>query len=224
MPMMPMMPMMTMIPMTPPQSAISHGRQLSAGSSGSGGPPHQSGLPHYRTVSPLRQDLPPPPRREPPPPHYRSARLQLCRPSHRPSGLTARRRTCGSREGRPRHRAGSRLSAWRLCPPSTLSSPGGRTTRSSAAHSGPTTRIPTAASPSAATPGRARGAPRRASCSSSAVSHTHKVGCQSKFCPHIIFILFKYYSQNLCNMICSAKQHVHSVPSSWFQGVRKVIL
>lgn len=59
------------------QSNISHGRQLSQGSSGSGSQMHhQSGLPHYRTVSPPRQEMGgsgmgPTRRPDPPPPHYR---------------------------------------------------------------------------------------------------------------------------------------------------------
>merc|ERR1712130_132161 len=69
------------------QSNISHGRQLSQGSSGSGGggqpsqTHHQSGLPvyhgpsdtrgHHRLdMSPTRPEMPPP-RGQPPPPHYR---------------------------------------------------------------------------------------------------------------------------------------------------------
>jgi len=69
------------------QSNISHGRQLSQGSSGSGGggqpsqTHHQSGLPVYHgdgrghrlDMSPTRHEMPPPPPRlQPPPPHYRN--------------------------------------------------------------------------------------------------------------------------------------------------------
>ena len=68
------------------QSNISHGRQLSQGSSGSGGggqpsqTHHQSGLPVYHgdsrghrlDMSPTRPEMPPPPPRLQPPPHYRN--------------------------------------------------------------------------------------------------------------------------------------------------------
>jgi len=66
------------------QSNISHGRQLSQSSSGSGGGPtsqHQPGLPgyhghsesrsHRQDMSPPRPEMPPP-RAHPPPPHYRN--------------------------------------------------------------------------------------------------------------------------------------------------------